>query len=283
MDNRDRPRRDGGEPVARGRAQGRRADRRFHPARGAPRTPSRICSTRRRSCRRSSPRAPRPAARAWDFRLKGLMGIAAGAMGGGGLMALGGELMGLGLSMDQIQTAGKEVFAYAREVAGDQTVGEITASIPGPVAVHLKEVGLGRGCGRLSGLGRGRLAQGRRGGAERGRASTALASRTADGIRIEPLYAPRRTAPGRADATGPWRVMARLDHPDARRGQRPGARRSRRRRGRLAGRVRRRGRRLRLRASASDPATLHARSRACASTRARASNSTSDPTAPARP
>jgi len=65
------------------------------------------------------------------FSLKGLMGIAFGAMGGGGLMALGGELMSLGLSMDQIQTAWKEVFAYAREVAGDQTVGEIAASIPG--------------------------------------------------------------------------------------------------------------------------------------------------------
>jgi hypothetical protein len=65
------------------------------------------------------------------YGLKGLMGIAAGAMGGGGMMALGGELMGLGLSMDQIQAAGREVFAYAREVAGDQTVGEIAASIPG--------------------------------------------------------------------------------------------------------------------------------------------------------
>jgi hypothetical protein len=63
--------------------------------------------------------------------LKGLMGVAAGAMGGGGLMALGGELMGLGLSMDQIQTVGREVFAYARQVAGDETVGEIAASIPG--------------------------------------------------------------------------------------------------------------------------------------------------------
>jgi len=63
--------------------------------------------------------------------LKGLMGIGAGAMGGGGLMALGGELMGLGLNMDQIQMAGREVFAYAREVAGDQTIGEITASVPG--------------------------------------------------------------------------------------------------------------------------------------------------------
>jgi hypothetical protein len=67
------------------------------------------------------------------FGLKGLMGIAAGAMGGGGggLMALGGELMGLGLNMDQIQTVGREVFGYVREVAGDETVGEITASIPG--------------------------------------------------------------------------------------------------------------------------------------------------------
>ena len=61
----------------------------------------------------------------------GLMGIGAGAMGGGGLMTLCGELMGLGLSLDQIQTGGREVFAYAREVAGDQTIGEITASIPG--------------------------------------------------------------------------------------------------------------------------------------------------------
>src|ERR1700746_3191185 len=44
------------------------------------------------------------------YGLKGLMGVAAGAMGGGGLMALGGELMTLGLSMDQMQTAGHEVF-----------------------------------------------------------------------------------------------------------------------------------------------------------------------------
>ena len=63
--------------------------------------------------------------------LKGLMGVAAGAMGGGGLMALGSELLSLGLGMEQIQTVGKEVFAYARESAGDQVVGEISASIPG--------------------------------------------------------------------------------------------------------------------------------------------------------
>jgi hypothetical protein len=64
--------------------------------------------------------------------VKGLMGIAAGVMGGGGgLMALGGQLMGLGLDMGQIQTVGKEIFAYAREVAGDDVVGEISGSIPG--------------------------------------------------------------------------------------------------------------------------------------------------------
>ena len=96
--------------------------------------------------------------------LKGLMGVSAGAMGGGGLMALGGELMGLGLGMDQIQAVGKEVFAYAREVAGDEIVGEIAASIPGPFPVHLAEAGVGRGCERISCLYRSRLAQGRRSG-----------------------------------------------------------------------------------------------------------------------
>jgi hypothetical protein len=63
--------------------------------------------------------------------VKGLMGVAAGAMGGGGIMALGSQLMGLGLDMGQIQTIGKEVFAYAREVAGDDVVGEISGAIPG--------------------------------------------------------------------------------------------------------------------------------------------------------
>ena len=52
-------------------------------------------------------------------------------MGGGGIMALGAGLMGLGLDMGQMQTVGKEVFAYAREIAGDEVVGEISAAIPG--------------------------------------------------------------------------------------------------------------------------------------------------------
>jgi hypothetical protein len=63
--------------------------------------------------------------------VKGLMGVSAGSMGGGGIMALGAQLMGLGLGMAQIQTIGKEIFGYAREVAGDDVVGEIAAAIPG--------------------------------------------------------------------------------------------------------------------------------------------------------
>ena len=63
--------------------------------------------------------------------LRGLMGTGSGAMGGGGLMALGGSLMGLGLTMDQIQATAKTVFEYARAHAGDDVMGEISASIPG--------------------------------------------------------------------------------------------------------------------------------------------------------
>src|ERR1700677_3631707 len=63
--------------------------------------------------------------------LKGLMGVSSGAMGGGGLMALGSELLSLGLDMEQIQTIRKEVFGSARKTGGDEVVGEISAAIPG--------------------------------------------------------------------------------------------------------------------------------------------------------
>jgi hypothetical protein len=63
--------------------------------------------------------------------IKGLMGVSAGSMGGGGIMALGNELMSLGLDIGQIRAIGKEVFGYAREVAGDDVVGEVAAAIPG--------------------------------------------------------------------------------------------------------------------------------------------------------
>jgi hypothetical protein len=62
----------------------------------------------------------------------GLMGALGGLMGGGGgLMALAGKLTGLGLGMGEMQSVGKEVFAYAREKAGEDVVGQIAGAIPG--------------------------------------------------------------------------------------------------------------------------------------------------------
>jgi hypothetical protein len=61
----------------------------------------------------------------------GLMGGLMGMMGGGGVMALGGQLMGAGLSMGQIQTVSKEMFAFGREKAGEDTMGAIVGAIPG--------------------------------------------------------------------------------------------------------------------------------------------------------
>jgi hypothetical protein len=55
----------------------------------------------------------------------GLMGM------GGGLMGLAGKLTDAGLGMSQMQGVGKEIFAYAREKAGEDTVGEVVAAIPG--------------------------------------------------------------------------------------------------------------------------------------------------------
>lgn len=56
----------------------------------------------------------------------GLMG-----MFGGGLMGLAGQLSGLGLGMGEMQAVGRELFAIAREVAGEDVVGEIAGSVPG--------------------------------------------------------------------------------------------------------------------------------------------------------
>ena len=49
----------------------------------------------------------------------------------------------------------------------------------------------------------------------KGESLESLASRTADGVRIEPLYPPA-DGPRALGTDGPWSVMARLDHPDAR-------------------------------------------------------------------
>jgi hypothetical protein len=61
----------------------------------------------------------------------GLLGAIGGMMGGGGVMALGGQLMGAGLSMGQIQSVSKEMFAVGREQAGEDTMGAIVGAIPG--------------------------------------------------------------------------------------------------------------------------------------------------------
>ncbi len=58
-------------------------------------------------------------------------GESGGMFAMGGLMGAGTKMMGLGLSMGQVQGVTKEVIAYAREKAGEDTIGEIVGSIPG--------------------------------------------------------------------------------------------------------------------------------------------------------
>ena len=56
---------------------------------------------------------------------------------GGGMFALGGimgagtKMMAAGLSMSQVQGLTREVIAYARDKAGEDTIGEIVGAIPG--------------------------------------------------------------------------------------------------------------------------------------------------------
>jgi hypothetical protein len=54
-----------------------------------------------------------------------------GGFGMGGVMGVGTKLMAAGLGMGQMQAVTKEIIAYAREKAGEDTVGEIVGSIPG--------------------------------------------------------------------------------------------------------------------------------------------------------
>ena len=60
----------------------------------------------------------------------GLMGALSSMMGGGGIMGLAGKLMALDLGMAEMQTIGRELFAYAREVAGEEIVNKVVASSP---------------------------------------------------------------------------------------------------------------------------------------------------------
>lgn len=61
----------------------------------------------------------------------GIIGGLMGMMGGGGVMGLGQQLMSAGLGMGQIQSLSKELFAFAREKGGEDTVGAIVGAIPG--------------------------------------------------------------------------------------------------------------------------------------------------------
>jgi len=64
--------------------------------------------------------------------LGGLMGSAASMLsGGGGAMALVGQLTGAGLSMDQAKGVGGELMNFATEKAGADVVAQVAKSIPG--------------------------------------------------------------------------------------------------------------------------------------------------------
>jgi hypothetical protein len=49
----------------------------------------------------------------------------------GGLMGAGTRLMGLGLSMGQVQGVTREIIAFAREKVGEDAVGDIVSAVPG--------------------------------------------------------------------------------------------------------------------------------------------------------
>lgn len=62
---------------------------------------------------------------------KGLLGGLMSAIGGGGIMGLGQQLMAQGLGMGEITALAKETIAAAREYAGDEVVDNVVASVPG--------------------------------------------------------------------------------------------------------------------------------------------------------
>jgi hypothetical protein len=50
---------------------------------------------------------------------------------GGGLMALGSKLMGMGLGMGEIQSVSRELFKFGREKIGSDAMDQIIAGTPG--------------------------------------------------------------------------------------------------------------------------------------------------------
>ena len=63
--------------------------------------------------------------------VKAQEGLDGGGFAMGGLMGAGTKMMAAGLSMDQIQGVTREFITYAREIAGDEAVGEVVEAIPG--------------------------------------------------------------------------------------------------------------------------------------------------------
>jgi hypothetical protein len=61
----------------------------------------------------------------------GLLGSIMGALGGGGIMALGQQLMSEGLGMGEITSLAKETLSIAEQHAGKEVVDEVVASVPG--------------------------------------------------------------------------------------------------------------------------------------------------------
>ncbi len=55
----------------------------------------------------------------------GLMGMF------GGVMALGQQLMSVGVPMDKMKPLGQELFAIGREIVGEEAMGAIIGGIPG--------------------------------------------------------------------------------------------------------------------------------------------------------
>src|SRR5471032_2944807 len=53
-----------------------------------------------------------------------------GALMGGGLMALGSRLMGLGLGISEIQNVARELFKFGRDRIGADQMGEIISGTP---------------------------------------------------------------------------------------------------------------------------------------------------------
>lgn len=61
----------------------------------------------------------------------GLLGGLMSAIGGGGIMGLGQQLMSQGLGMGEISALAKATIAIARQHAGDEVVDQVIASVPG--------------------------------------------------------------------------------------------------------------------------------------------------------